>query len=218
MGKNTAAIVHANSRRSHMLLSSTLYVSPTFSCSLGVKTTKESCWPFGAHCWINRCDSDVCLLICLFLGLSVRVLYIEEQPLKAFIRSWSKPLGWEQAGITHYEGRRPELLPDHTDDRTQAEARIHGIVTDIHIHMKTSLLLSWKANSPLILWAAIILCLERKRIAETISQIVDKQKLDLPLLSLFSASHLLRFAVFFFLLNYSKLNVFVFWTSGQTSF
>lgn len=44
-GKNTAATVHANSRRSHMLLSSTLYVSPPFSCSLGVKTTKESRWP-----------------------------------------------------------------------------------------------------------------------------------------------------------------------------
>lgn len=52
-------------------------------------------------------DSEVSLLIHFFLGLSVsvaaqrlRALYMEEQLLKAFIRSWSKPLGSVEAGIT----------------------------------------------------------------------------------------------------------------------
>lgn len=49
----------------------------------------------------------------------------EEQPLKAFIRSWSKTSGLELLFMTT---GRPELqLPDRTEHRRPASARTHGV-------------------------------------------------------------------------------------------
>ena len=104
-----AGLVEVRQAFSHVAALSTLHVSPPFHALRQLKT--ESCAAlFGTCWWINDCDSEISLLISvlLFLGLSAGVaatqrlhlLYMEEQPLKAFVRSWGNILGSEQAGIT----------------------------------------------------------------------------------------------------------------------
>ena len=115
-----------------MLPSSTSCVSPPFYIFMCSPVWDQREWFRGLSF-----DPSVCLSVWRRLP---PVLYTEEQPLKAFIRSWSKTSGLELLSMTT---GRPELqLPrphwgQEAGQRSHTWSPTYRITTDTHTHTHT---------------------------------------------------------------------------------